>query len=95
MTAQSLQRLSERLLAAGMERTELPDGSAVILDLTGNRVLTFSASGAYLIGVIQAGKVDSEQELAGILAEHYGIDQTQASADTREFVSSLQQALGM
>jgi hypothetical protein len=66
----------------------LTDGSGVLVDLQGQRLLALNASGMLLVQAIECGEAD-EHGLVRALASGFLVDITRAEADTREFVRRL------
>jgi hypothetical protein len=71
-----------------LDSTSLPDGSAVVLDIGGHRVLTLSATGAVLLAAAMDGDATIE-ELAARLPRVFDVDIHTARRDTEAFVNSL------
>lgn len=71
----------------------LDDGTAVLLDIEGEKLMTLNASALRLIDWIEIG-VDSVEELGNRLTEIYEVDLERATADARGFVEDVNQALG-
>jgi hypothetical protein len=70
----------------------LADGSGVLLDVEGMRVLSLDASGAFLLEQIAAG-VDDPESLTTRLAESFEVDAAIAANDVRELVERLRRVL--
>jgi hypothetical protein len=92
MTAGSLNDLADRLNDPELGRTVLPDGTSVILDISGHQVLSLSKTGTFVVQEIRNGAT-SIDELAGRLAARYEVDATTARSDSERFVEDLSKAL--
>ncbi|WP_058557993.1 PqqD family protein [Thiohalocapsa sp. ML1] len=82
---QLLQTLIE---GSELEATRLPDGSAVVLDMPGHRVLTLSPTGAALFAAAVDGDATIEA-LTDRLVCSFDVDIETARRDTEAFVKSL------
>jgi hypothetical protein len=81
-----------RLRYDDCDPTVLPDGSGVLLDLDGHRVVSLSKTGVALVQYIRSG-VDSLDALARMLAERYDVEFLEARQDAEDFVNELTRAL--
>ena len=64
-----------------------PDG-AVVLDIVHGRMFRLNFAGSRILELLEQGS--AELEIAGELAREFGIDQTVAEADVREFLDTLE-----
>lgn len=92
MTAGSLQDLANRLNDPELGRTELPDGTSIILDISGHQVLSLSQTGTFVAQEIRNGAT-SVDDLADRLTAHYEVDAETARRDSLKFVEDLSKAL--
>lgn len=88
-----VETLARQLERADYSITVLPDGSAVLLDLHQECVLTFNGTGALILAGI--GKGESEIAIAQQLAQKYAVDAATAGADVRRFIGELADAVGV
>jgi len=70
----------------------LDDGSGVLLDVEGERLLTLNASGMRLIRAI-ADHAASAEELGARMASEYDVTPDRAEADARMFIDHVARAL--
>lgn len=66
----------------------LDDGSGVVLDMAGERLLTMNATGMALVQAIESGTTD-EAALAEVLTSRFEVDHERALDDVRRFVERL------
>jgi hypothetical protein len=85
-------QLAEQLGSDRYTRKTLADGSGVLLDLEGMRVLSLNATGAFLLDRIAAG-AGSAGALAAELAAAFEVDQETARQDVEELLADLEKAL--
>ena len=85
----------KRLGDGTLETTHLPDGSAVMLDMAHNRVLTLSETGAFIVARLQADATLDEHALAEQIAREFEVDAETALRDIRGFLTQLAEALGV
>lgn len=70
----------------------LDDGSGVVVDTRGERLLTMNATGMALVEAIEAG-ADDEAALTAALARRFEVENDRALADARTFIKHLAEAL--
>lgn len=73
--------------------TTLPDGSAVLLDLHRESVLTFNGTAAFIVACISEG-VD-EAAIAARVVQKFEVDNATARADVDRFLVELAEAVGV
>lgn len=88
MSDQLLQQLSDRLKDSTLDETILPDGSGVLLDVAGHRVLTLSSTAVFLVEQIRQGILQT-RALTDALQARFDVGRDTASSDTIEFITSL------
>lgn len=86
--ASALEQVRFALQQRRVTVNSLADGSGVLVDLQGQRLLVLNASGMLLVQAIESGATD-ESELARRLASGFLVDIARADADAREFVRHL------
>jgi hypothetical protein len=84
--------LIARLGAADIGPTVLPDGSGVILDMSGHQVVSLSKTGAVLVKELQSG-THGIDDLAAALVRRFDVEPDEARRDTVKFLDSLHEAL--
>jgi hypothetical protein len=89
-----LNELAAKLQHAWEEMTVLPDGTAVVVDLQGNRIFTFSDTGAFLVQQLRDGVSDMSR-LSAVLCEHFEVEEDQAHRDIAEFLATLMKQLDL
>jgi hypothetical protein len=82
----------DRLGGGDLGLTVLPDGSGVMLDMSGHRVLSLSKTGVVLVEQMQAGRCRLD-DLATALVEGFDVGFDEARRDAGEFLASLNEAL--
>jgi len=92
MRAVDVERLAEKLSDPDLGETLLPDGSGVLLDIEGHRVLSLSRTAVFLVHQIRNG-ITSSEGLAERLCERFNIDPATAQKDTVDFLADLASAL--
>jgi uncharacterized metal-binding protein YceD (DUF177 family) len=85
--------LSEALQRADCSITQLPDGTAVLVDFRNEALLTLNASAAFMMACLREGL--DEVEVARRVTAHFVVDEASASADVQGFVRALEAALGI
>jgi hypothetical protein len=90
--AVDVERLAEKLSDPDLGETLLPDGSGVLLDIDGHRVLSLSRTAVFLVHQIRDG-VTSAEALGERLCERFNIDPATAQKDTADFLADLAGAL--
>ena len=88
----SLDRIRKSFDAGDLTANPLDDGSGVLVDTAGERLVTLNATGMTLAGAIEQG-VDSESGLAEALTAEFEVSHERALADARDFVARLSEAL--
>ena len=63
------------------------DGEAVALDLVSSTYLSVNASGTVLLKALSTET--SEEELAALLVDEYGLSKHEAETDVRDYVGDL------
>jgi len=66
---------------------QVVDGEAVLLDLTGKRLVGLNAVGSYLLPLVDGRR--SLPELAASVAERFGVAASRAEADVAAFLHDL------
>lgn len=94
VTSPSLDDLKQRLDSPGFSETQLPDGTSVMLDISGHRVMSISETGTELIRSLRHGAKDVD-DLATALTERFDVDVQTARADAAAFIRRLAAVLGM
>ena len=94
MTTNPLAGLIAKTSDADLQYTVLPDGSSVLLDISGHRVLTLSDTGTYLMQQLRDGTATVDM-LAKRLTQEFDVDDDTARRDTQEFVDALSAALAV
>lgn len=92
MGAETTDRLRQHLASRGIELTTLADGTAVLLDLDGHRVLTLNATGTWIMQQVLGGAASTEA-IGRSLSELHGISTNRAQSDVREFLSAINDVL--
>jgi hypothetical protein len=87
-----LSLLTSRLTTLDLDTQPLPDGSAVMLDLDGHRVLNLSPTAALIVRMLQSGVVDRQALLDKVL-ESFDVDRAVAASDLDGFLHRLQEVL--
>jgi hypothetical protein len=85
-------RLRRHLADRGIELTTLADGSAVLLDLDGHRVLTLNATGTWIMQQVLESEASADA-IARSLSEKHRIPPDRAQSDVNEFLSALSRTL--
>ncbi|HET7931040.1 MAG TPA: PqqD family protein [Rhodanobacteraceae bacterium] len=85
--------LAKQLQQSDYSFTTLPDGSAVMLDLHGESVLTFNGTAAFMLACLREG--DGEAAIAEKVMRKYAVDAATVEADVTDFVVELAQAVGL
>ncbi|QKK02951.1 MAG: PqqD family protein [Pseudomonadota bacterium] len=88
----SFDRIRRAFADGRLTANPLDDGSGVVLDTAGERLLTMNATGMALVQAIEAGTTD-EAALTEVLTSRFEVDQERALADLRQFVERLVEAL--
>jgi hypothetical protein len=70
----------------------LDDGSGVVLDVDGERMLTANATGIAIVQAIADGH-RSAAAIAGVIARHFDVPESRALEDVHEFVPGIAQGL--
>lgn len=83
--------LASQLDAGTLQQSELADGSGVIIDIAGRKVLSLNATGMLLMQELV--KHQSEESLHHILTEQFSLSEEQAKADTQQFLKDLDTAI--
>jgi hypothetical protein len=87
-----INHLAQLLAGSELEMTELPDGSAVLLDVAGHRVLTLSPTGNYLTSLVRSGATTLGECVDQLIAT-YDVERAIAEADVSAFMRELERAL--
>lgn len=88
----SLEQLASRLNSARYTRKTLADGSGVVLDVQGMRVLSLNLTGAFLVDEIAAGAANA-RALSERLVEVFEVDPRTAAVDVAELLDDLGRVL--
>jgi hypothetical protein len=83
-----LKRLGSLLRSEKYSQTKLADGTGVLLNVDGLRVLTLNETGMFLVEEIQGG-VDDLSTLVGRMATEFDVDDITAKKDVEGFLSEL------
>ncbi len=86
----NLNYLADQLVSGALSISALDDGSGVVLDVAGERLLTMNASAIAIMHAIQSGCRD-RAEIASRLAKQFAIPADQAESDVSIFVDTLSQ----
>ena len=89
MTNPTIQEISTRYKNGEIQVTSLADGSAVLMDIQGRRVLSMNHSSLFLFNELMNTPQQNEADIARKLADHYGINQALAEEDVSHFVRTL------
>ena len=84
-----LDELSARLRDDQITDTVLEDGSGVLLDLGGQRVLSLNDTGMLLVSQLREGVADKNQ-LLDAMTKTFEVDVEQAESDVDSFLLELQ-----
>jgi len=84
--------LYQRLEGEDYSVTELPDGTAALLDLHRESLVTFNGTGAFMLSCV--GEGISELDIVRRVVERYDVDETAARADVTGFLAQLADAVG-
>jgi hypothetical protein len=87
-----LAQITKRLASGDFDMTELPDGSAVILDMAGHRVLTLSSTATVIVSMLRQSVTDVGAITRCIVSE-FEVEPAVAEADIRRFLDALAAAL--
>lgn len=71
-----------------VNRTRLPDGTGVVLDIVSRQVMSLNESGQFVVEKLAAGVSDEQQLVLGMMA-HFQVDAEQAHRDLAAFVARL------
>lgn len=66
---------------------QVVDGEAVLLDLTGKHLVGLNAVGSFLLPLVDGHR--TVPELAGSVAERFGVEAARAEVDVAEFLREL------
>lgn len=88
-----LNKLAAALRSDDCSMTELPDGTAVLMDLGSESVLTLNETAACMLASAREG-LDEEAIVARVV-ERYDVDEATARADLSEFLRSLANSLAI
>lgn len=84
--------LAQQLQHSDYSVTTLPDGSAVLLDLRGESVLTFNGTAAFMLACMREGA--DEAAITQKVVQKYEVDAATARADVVAFIQQLADAVG-
>jgi hypothetical protein len=87
-----LAKLASDIQNSGFDTTFLPDGSAVMLDLTGHRILTLSPTAAFVVSMLRDGVYEVHEHIQSI-TEHFDVGRSLATADLEHFLTELERVL--
>ncbi|MCU7960924.1 MAG: PqqD family protein [gamma proteobacterium symbiont of Bathyaustriella thionipta] len=85
----NLHELSAHLQDDQISETVLEDGSGVLLDLAGQRVLSLNDSGMLLVSQLRNGVAERVQ-LVAAMTQAFEVSHEQAGADVDDFLQELQ-----
>lgn len=88
----TLAELARALRSDSLTRTELADGSGVILHLDGMQVYSLNETGMFIVDRLCEREEDAEQLVRGMV-ETFSIDEQTARSDLEQFVAGLHQLL--
>lgn len=71
-----------------VNRTQLPDGTGVVLDIVSRQVMSLNETGQFVVEQLAAG-VSDEQQLVQRMVTHFHVDAGQAGRDLATFVARL------
>jgi len=86
----NLNELSAHLKDEQISETVLEDGSGVLLDLSGQRVLSLNDTGMLLVSRLRSGVVERGQ-LLDAMTQAFEVSSEQAAADVDSFLRELQE----
>lgn len=84
----SLEQLQHYLDSGRLTISALDDGSGVVLDVEGEKLVSLNATGLAIVQSAADGAA-SEQDLAAALAERFAVAPDAARADVRTFLARL------
>ncbi len=87
-----LGELARALRSDSLARTELADGTGVILHLDGAQIYSLNDTGMFLVGRLCAGEENADQ-LVRALASAFNIDEITARRDLDRFATELHRLL--
>ncbi|MEJ5207466.1 PqqD family protein [Denitratimonas sp. CY0512] len=73
--------------------TLLPDGTGVLLDLNQEALISFNATGAFILSCLRE-RMDESQVVAALI-ERFEVDDLTAGQDVPAFIAQLADAVGM
>lgn len=85
-------QLAEQLRHEDYSLTQMGDGSAVLLDLRQEALLTLNETGAFMLACLREG-ADETQIVERVLA-HFEVEADTARRDVAGFLRELAEALG-
>ena len=80
--------IARALRSSRFTHRALADGSGVVLDLNGSRVIALNPSGMFIVSAVLDG-IDSENELVTALTEEFEVDANTALADIEDLLCKL------
>lgn len=83
-----LKHLAAILSSPRVNRTRLPDGTGVVLDIVGLNVMSFNETGQLVIEQL-AGGVSDEEQVVRCMVARFQVDVETARGDLRAFVAQL------
>ena len=87
-----IQQIRAALESGRLTVNRMDDGTAVVLDIEGEQLMTLNATALCLVGWISDGE-SSVRDLSGRLVEKYQVEQPRAQEDVTGFVDKLCSAL--
>ncbi|GAB4177850.1 MAG: hypothetical protein Kow0020_13860 [Wenzhouxiangellaceae bacterium] len=92
MSTEAVETIAEALASGALTVTALDDGTGVLLDMSGERLITLNDTAMCLVEGIEAG----ERELDALvrrLVRRFDVPTDQARADAASFVARLAEVL--
>jgi len=84
--------LARQLQHGDYTTTILPDGSGVLLDLQHEALLSFNATGAFMLSCLMEGL--GQAEIVRKVVGKFDVDEATAATDVAGFITQLADAVG-
>lgn len=88
----SINSIHTRFSRGTLSFNTLEDGSGILLDADGERLLSLNATGMLVLQAIAGGRGDDD--IAGELCDRFEVSREQALADVRDLAGKVDKALG-
>ncbi|NKI33601.1 PqqD family protein [Wenzhouxiangella sp. XN79A] len=88
----AIQQIRAALDSGRLTVNRMDDGTAVVLDIEGEQLMTLNGSAVTLLDAISS-RADSEKALAEALVDAYEVDIERAERDASDFLTALDRSL--